>query len=66
MEALKDNLAIPYLAEEAFNRNGKAARLRMPSPTVMAGDYADIERCNATQAADGLVPLDEEGQAESS
>ena len=56
--------AIPYLAEEAFNRNSKAACLRMASPTVVGGDTADIEGSNATKATNSLISLDEEGQAE--
>ena len=38
----------------------------MATTAVMGGDNADIEGCNATEATNGLIPLDEEGQAEGS
>jgi hypothetical protein len=56
----------PNLTEETFNRHCKATRLRVPSPAVMRRDKTDIKRSDATQAANCLVALDEEGQAEGS
>jgi len=36
----------------------------VPSPAKMRGNNTDIERSNASQTANGLIALDEEGQAE--
>ena len=52
------------LTEETFDRDCKATRLHVPSPATMLGNNTDIERSNASQTANGLIALDEEGQAE--
>ena len=58
--------AVPDFNEESFDWNGKPTRLGMPSPAVIGGYRADIERRNTAKATDRLVSLDEEGQAEGS
>ncbi len=50
------------LTEETFDRDCKATRLHVPSLAIMRGNNTDIER--SMQTANGLIALDEEGQAE--
>jgi hypothetical protein len=58
--------SFPNPTEKTFDGHCKTTRLRVPSSTIMGGDHTDIERCNATEATNGLIPLDKEGQAEGS
>jgi hypothetical protein len=58
--------SFPNLTEKTFDGHGKTTRLRVPSSTILGGDHTDIERCNAPQTTNSLIPLDEEGQAEGS